>query len=71
MAFERENVPANLKWRVEDIYETQDAWEADYASLDAKIDFSAYEGKLNTAETLLECMEKVNEVALILSKLSV
>jgi len=71
MAFERENVPANLKWRVEDIYETQDAWEADYASLDAKIDFSAYEGKLNTAEILLECMEKVNEVALILSKLSV
>lgn len=71
MAHEREQVPANLKWRVEDIYETSEAWEADYASLEAKIDFTAYEGKLNTAETLLACMEKINEIALTLSKLSV
>ena len=71
MALERTNVPENLKWRVEDIYETLEDWEKVYASLESKLDFSKYVGKLGDADTLFECLEKLNEIELDLSQLSV
>ncbi|MBR2986527.1 MAG: oligoendopeptidase F [Clostridia bacterium] len=71
MAKERHEVADNLKWRVEDIYETIEDWERDYASVSEKLDFSAYEGKLADADTLLECMTKLNEVSYTLSHLGV
>jgi len=71
MAKSRENVPANLKWRTEDIFLAQADWEKTYAEVEAKLDFSAYEGKLSDAEALLECLNKVNEAELDFSKLAV
>lgn len=71
MAKERNQVPEHLKWRVEDIFETQEDWEKAYADVAEKLDFSAYEGRLSSAEVLLECLEKLNEVSLVLSHLSV
>ena len=71
MAKERRDVPEHLKWRVEDIFETQGDWERAYEDVSHKLDFSAYEGKLSCADTLLECFEKLNEVSLTLSHLSV
>ncbi|MBO5904107.1 MAG: hypothetical protein J6Q64_01880, partial [Clostridia bacterium] len=71
MAKSRENVPANLKWRTEDIFLTQADWEKTYAEVEAKLDFSAYEGKLADADMLLECLNKVNEAELDFSKLAV
>ena len=71
MAKSRENVPANLKWRTEDIFSTQADWEKTYAEVEAKLDFSAYEGKLSDADMLLECLNKVNEAELDFSKLAV
>lgn len=71
MALDRNNVPENRKWRVEDIYETQEDWEKVYASVEGKLDFSKYEGKLADADMLFECLEKLNEVEYDLSQLSV
>ena len=71
MAKERNEVANHLKWRVEDIYATLEDWEAAYASIADKLDFSAYEGKLSDADTLLECLTKLNEVTYVLSHLSV
>ncbi len=71
MGKERSQVPANLKWRVEDIYESVDEWNKVYASLEDKLDFSKYEGKLGTPEILLECLQNMNAVTLHLVQLAV
>ena len=71
MALERKDVPEQLKWRVEDIYETIEDWERVYASLETKLDFKKYEGKLGDADTLLECFTKLGEIELDLNKLAV
>ena len=63
MGKERSQVPANLKWRVEDIFESVDAWNAAYDAVAEKLDFSQYEGKLSDPDMLLECLEGVNAVA--------
>ena len=54
MAKDRSTVPANLKWRVEDIFASIDEWNALYAECETELDFSAFEGKLNTVETVLD-----------------
>lgn len=71
MAKERENVPQNLKWKTEDIFATMQDWEDLYQKVSQKLDFSAYEGKLNNVETVLECFTKLNEVTLDMNRLGV
>ena len=71
MAKERKDVPASRKWNTDDIFASQKEWDDPYASLEGKLDFSAYKGKLNNAETILACMEAVNAVVKDLSILSV
>ena len=71
MGKERSQVPENLKWRLEDIFETVDEWNATYDDVSQRLDFSKYEGKLSDAETLLECLDAINEVALDLNRLAV
>ncbi len=71
MAKERENVPQNLKWKTEDIFATMQEWEDLYQKVAQKLDFSAYEGKLNNVETVLECFTKLNEVTLDMNRLGV
>ena len=50
MALDRNQVPAERKWRVEDIFENVEAWNATYAECEGELDFSEFEGKLNTVE---------------------
>lgn len=71
MGKEREQVPANLKWRVEDIFESVEEWNRVYDEVAEKLDFSKYEGKLSDPDLLLECLEGINKVALDLSLLGV
>lgn len=71
MAKERNTIPEHLKWRVEDIFETQEAWEATYAEAEGECDFSAFEGKLADKESFLACMEKLHAVVLKLMHLDV
>ena len=71
MALERKDVPEHLKWRVEDIFETQEDWEKVYTKLEGKLDFSKYEGKLGDADMLFECFEKLGEIEVDLNKLAV
>ena len=71
MAMDRNQVPAERKWRVEDIFESIDAWNATYAECEGELDFSEFEGKLNTVESVLSCMEKLNALVLKLNKLAI
>ena len=41
MALDRNQVPAERKWRVEDIFESVDAWNATYAECEGELDFAA------------------------------
>ena len=69
MALERNEVAANLKWKVEDIFESVEEWNKVYDEVAEKLDFSKYEGKLSDPDMLLECLEGVNAVAKDLSLL--
>ena len=71
MALDRNQVPAERKWRVEDIFENVEAWNAMYAECEGELDFSEFEGKLNTVENVLACMEKLNALILKLNKLAI
>ncbi len=55
----RSEVPGELTWRLEDIYETDEAWEKDRQEALALADRTAsYEGRAaESAETLLEVLE--------------
>ncbi len=71
MVKDRNQVPANLKWRVEDIFESIDAWNKCYDEVGERIDFAKYEGKLSDKEVLFECLEKINEIMYDVSHLAV
>lgn len=67
----RSEVAENLKWRTQDIFATKEEWEALYADVEKRLDFSAYEGKLNTVETVKACFDALYDVIGDLEKLSV
>ncbi len=71
MSKDRNTVPANRQWCVEDIFESVEAWEAMYAACESELDFSAFEGKLDNAETVLACLSRLNEVVMKLNHLAV
>lgn len=74
MALNRDSVPANRKWRVEDIFENQDAWETAFRKVSdalAENGFEQFKGRLSDPETLLACMTRVNEIMLDMSRLDV
>lgn len=67
----RDEVPTELTWKLEDIFETNEAWEQEYkelAELAAKSE--SYQGKLqNGADALLEVLTYKDEVSQRLMKL--
>ena len=71
MGKNRNEVPENLKWRLEDIFETVDEWNKVYEEVSGKLDFSKYEGKLGDGDMLLECLESLNAVIKDVSRLAV
>jgi len=71
MAKERDQIPEHLKWRVEDIFETQADFEKTYEEVDALSDLSEFEGKLSDKESFLACMTKLNRAMLGLMRLDV
>ncbi len=50
---ERKDVPAKYKWHVEDVLESDEAWEKAYATLEKKVDFARFKGTLHSAENIL------------------
>ncbi len=71
MAKERNEVPAALRWCPEHIFKTEEEWEALYAALSARMDFSAYAGHLDRAETLLACLQELTALSGDLGRLAV
>ena len=68
---ERQDVAAENKWSIGDIYASDAAWEADFAKakeFPARI--ASYKGQLSTsAEKLLEYMKQDDELSVLLDSL--
>lgn len=67
----RKDVPENLKWRTEDMFKSIADWNALYEKTEKRIDFSAYEGKLDNAATVKKCFDELYSVMGDLELLSV
>ena len=63
----REEIPQQYKWKMEDLYATNEAWEADFLKLQKGIeDIKKYEGTLGTsAENLLAMQKQCDELNLL------
>ena len=64
----REEIPQQYKWKMEDLYATNEAWEADFLKLQKGIEeLSKFEGTLGqSAENLLkmhETLDNLNQIA--------
>ncbi len=69
----REEIAQEYKWRMEDIYPTTEAWEADYQKVTDSITvIKSYEGTLSdSAENLAKMQETYDEINWIVEKLHV
>lgn len=67
----RSEIEEKYKWKVTDIYSTEDEWEKEYANVKTQIDFSAYVGRLSDEGVLFDFLEKNNEVVKVISLLDV
>ena len=68
---ERKDVLAKNKWKIEDIYSSDDVWEKTYDELFNSIEFSHYAGKLGNKETLLKFFKETDEFGKVLERLAV
>ena len=66
---ERQEVQAKYKWKVEDIFPSDEAWEKSYAEAEKQIDFSAFEGKLDKKESVVRFFAQEEETAKKLERL--
>ena len=69
---ERKDVAENLKWKLTDVFESDEAWDEEYQALEkeyAAYDFGKYKGKLGEKESLLSCFALNDEVSRRLERL--
>lgn len=69
----RNEVDPKLKWKIEDLYQTNDEWQKDFGKLKKLMpNILEYKGKLNTSsDILLKCLKFDNELSQIAEKLYV
>ncbi len=59
------------KWKTEDIYESNSAWEKDYELASKFESFEKFKGKLGEKSQFVSCMEQLQKVSRLLEKLSI
>jgi len=58
----RDEISAQYKWRLEDIFSSQDEWQKAVDALPAKIaEVTAFQGKLTNGENILACFKALDE----------
>ena len=67
----REEVKNEYKWKIEDIFASDEEWEKEFARLEKEINFSCFAGKLNDADTLLKFFKADDEFGKAFEKLAV
>ncbi len=68
----REDVPQESKWKLEDIFTTNEAWEDQFIEVKTTYDdISQYKGKLSNAGSLRACLSFKDEISQKLNRLFV
>lgn len=69
----REEIPAEAKWAIEDLYKNDDEWEADFTRLKEHLpELSAYEGRLGeSVQTLLSMQRLCDKMNMLAEKVYV
>jgi len=66
----REQISPEYRWRLEDIYATDDLWEQDYKRLKDMLPvIKSYSGKMDSAGTVYEVLNLKDEINMIAEKL--
>ena len=71
MAKIRSEVSENLKWKLTDIFRSDDEFKALLKDVEGRLDFAKYEGKLSDEATLLKCLKELDKVDYDIEKLAV
>ena len=69
---ERKDIPENLKWKLSDIFPSDEAWEAEFKAIDeeySNYDFGVFKGKLSDKNTLLKCYKVIDTMSRRMEKL--
>lgn len=66
----RAEIPAGFKWRLEDIFPNDDAWETEFKTIEQKIpEGEIYRGRLDeSADTLFACLQWMDDIGLRLER---
>ena len=67
----RNEVKTEYKWKVEDIFATDEEWEKEFARLEKGINFSKFAGKLGDSDTLLKFFKADDEFGKAFDKVAV
>ena len=66
----RQDIAAEYKWKIEDIYASDEAWESDLKKLRGSAEkIAAYKGRLSQAEPLCEFLRYDDELSVLLDSL--
>ena len=71
MAKVRSEVSENLKWRLTDIFSSDEEFKALLKDVEGRLNFAQYEGKLSDEATLLKCLKELDKVDYDIEKLAV
>ena len=69
---ERKDIAQELKWRVTDIFPSDEAWEKEFKDMQEPYndyDFSVFKGKLGNKEDLLACFQLNDTISRRIEKL--
>ncbi|MEF3302722.1 oligoendopeptidase F [Paenibacillus sp. GYB003] len=68
----RSEVPAEAKWRLEHLFENQQAWDREYDEVKRRLpEMGRFEGKLTDGEAIRQCFELEDELSLLTERLYV
>lgn len=68
----REEIAPKYKWRLEDLFPSEQAWEQELKRLEGEIPEAArFKGKLNSLESVLEMMRFTDKISLAVERLYV
>ena len=69
---ERKDIPQNLKWKVSDIFASDEAWEEEFKKVESEYveyDYDSFKGKLSDKQTLLDCFHLSDLISRRIEKL--
>ncbi|MCZ8512057.1 oligoendopeptidase F [Paenibacillus filicis] len=68
----RSDVPAEHRWKLEDLFANQQAWEQEYQTVKKQLaEIGRFEGKLKDAKAIKECFELEDQISLHTERLYV